>query len=128
MTITKNVFIVNCEKSVFEGYFSRKRNSDIINHYEIKQRLTNNDVFKTPPSNDVIEFQIIKKLNSFSKCKKSEFLFFFADNLSKDLVENLKSIFSECEFPVSYHLLLENIDNSFSDISREFSSIQQLEK
>jgi hypothetical protein len=128
MAITKNVFIVNCEKKVFEDYFSRKRNSDIINHHEIKQRLTNNDVFKTPPSPEVIEFQIIKRLNSFGKCKKSEFLFFFADSVNKDLIESLKSIFGECEFPINYHLLLENLDGSHVDISKEFCSIQQLDK
>jgi hypothetical protein len=128
MEITKNVFIVNCDRSVFEGYFSRKRNSDIINHHEIKQRLTTNDVFKTPPSEDVIEFQIIKKLNSFGKCKKSEFLFFYADSINKNLIESLKSIFSECEYPVNYHLLIESIDNSYAEVSNEFSSIQQLEK
>ena len=128
MTLTKNIFIVNCDKSVFEGYFSRKRNSDIINHHEIRQRLTNNDVFKTPPSQEVVEFQIIKKLNSFSRCKKSEFLFFFADSINTDLLDVMKRIFSNCEFSVNYHLLLENENQNLLNVESSFHSIQTLEK
>ena len=124
--ISKNIFVVNCDKSKFESVFSRKRNSDIINYYEIRQRLTNNDVFKCPPSSDIVEFQIIKKLNAFSKCRKTEFLFFYVDNLSNDFLNYLKSIFTECEFPVNFHLLLEK-DQSVPKIHTEFNSVQILE-
>lgn len=126
--ITKNVFIVNCDRSVFEGYFSRKRNSDIVNYHEIQKRLTNNDVFKTPPSKEVVEFQIIKRLNSFSKCKKTEFLFFFSDNVNVDIMESLKSVFSECEFPVNYHLLLDSENSNLFPDNSYFTSIQVLDK
>jgi hypothetical protein len=125
--ISKNIFVVSCEKSKFETIFSRKRNSDIINYHEIRQRLTNNDVFKTPPSKEVVEFQIIKKLNSFSKCRKTEFLFFYMDNITSEFLSYLKSLFSECEFPVNYHLLLEN-DTKIPKIHKEFNSVQLLEK
>jgi len=124
--INKNVFIVNCEKSVFEESFSRKRNSDIINHYEIKQRLTNNDVFKTPPSNEIVEYQIIKKLNSFGKCKKTEFLFFFAETVNDSILNGIKSVFSDCEFPVIYNLLVEDPDK-VKIKNQEFNSVQRLE-
>lgn len=127
-TITKNVFIVNCDRGVFEGYFSRKRNSDIINYHEIQKRLTNNDVFKTPPSREVVEFQIIKRLNSFSKCKKTEFLFFFSDSHNSEIVDSLKSVFSECEFPVNYHLLLDDPNSSLLQENTKFTSIQLLDK
>ena len=124
--ISKNIFVVNCDKSKFESVFSRKRNSDIINYYEIRQRLTNNDVFKCPPSPDIIEFQIIKKLNSFSKCRKTEFLFFYVDDLSTDFLNYLKSIFNECEFPVNFHLLIDK-DDIIPTIHTEFNSVQILE-
>jgi len=124
--INKNIFIVNCEKSVFEESFSRKRNSDIINHYEIKQRLTNNDLFKTPPSNEIVEYQIIKKLNSFRKCKKTEFLFFFTESINENIISGIKSIFTDCEFPVIYHLLVEDPDK-VKIKNQEFNSVQKLE-
>lgn len=123
---SKNIFVVNCNKELFENSFSRKRSSDIINHYEISQRLTNNDVFKIPPSKEIIEYQIIKKLHSFKRCKKTEFLFFYADSLSKKLLINLKSIFSQSEIPVNFHLLIENAEE-FSEMHNEFNSIQILE-
>lgn len=125
--ISKNVFIVNCDRDKFESYFSRKRNSDIINHHEIRQRLTNNDIFKTPPSQDVVEFQIIKRLNSFCKCKKSEFLFFYVDNLESNLISNIKEQFIYCDFPVNYHLLIDQ-DLTPPKFAKEFDTIQKLEK
>ena len=126
--INKNIFVVNCDIEKFEKLFSRKRNSDIINYYEIRQRLTNNDVFKTPPSTEIIEFQIIKKINSFSKCKKTEFLFFFADNVNLDFIIKLKSLFSSCEFLTNYHLISESSDSKYTNkIVKEFNSVQSLE-
>lgn len=124
--ISKNIFIVNCEVSRFEDYFSRKKNSDIVNYFEIKKRLTNNDVFKTPPSRDIIEFHMMKRLNSFSRCKKSEFLYFYTDSISEDLIKNLKNIFSSCNFPVNFHLLQEEGSN-FPKYQDEFVSVQYLE-
>jgi hypothetical protein len=124
--LSKNIFIVNCELEKFELVFSRKRNSDIINHHEIKQRLTNNDVFKIPPSDEVVEFQIVKKLNSFRKCKKTEFLFFYVDSIEKKFIQNLKDIFTNCEFPVNYHLLIDS-ELPSTRIHKEFNSVQNLE-
>lgn len=124
--ISKNVFIVNCDRSKFESYFSRKRNSDIINHHEIRQRLTNNDIFKTPPSQEVIEYQIIKKINSFSRCKKSEFLYFYIDKLELDFINKIKILFSSCEFPINYHLLIDyELNEKLKKL--EFNSINKLE-
>ncbi len=125
--MSKNIFIVNCDKSKFESSFSRKRNSDIINYHEIRQRLTNNDVFKSPPSSDIVEFQIIKRLYSFKKCRKTEFLFFYVDSLDVNFLSNLKNIFGECEFPVNFHLLVDQ-DHQIPKFHEEFNSITMLEK
>jgi hypothetical protein len=124
--ISKNIFVVNCDKIAFEKSFSRKRNSDIINYHEIRQRLTNNDVFKTPPSDDIIEFQIIKKLNSFRKCRKAEFLFFYIDDVNQSFVINLKTLFTECEFPVNFHLLVDPTQ-PLPKFHTEFNSVQKIE-
>lgn len=127
MSITsKNVFVVSCELAVFEEHFSRKRSSDIINYYEIRQRLTNNDVMKNPPSQDVIEFQIIKKLNLFSKCKKTEFLFFYADKLNISFINGLKSLLKESPFEIKYHLLISP-ERPLPRIQKEFDTVQRLE-
>ena len=125
--ISKNIFVVNCDKITFEKSFSRKRNSDIINYHEIKQRLTNNDVFKSPPSDDIVEFQIIKKLNSFRKCRKTEFLFFYIDDVNQSFVTNLKTLFGECEFPVNFHLLVDPAQ-PLPKFHVEFNSVQKIEQ
>jgi len=125
--ISKNIFVVTCNKSIFEDSFSRKRNSDIINYHEIKKRLTNNDVLKSPPSDDVIEFQIIKKLNAFIKCRKTEFLFFHADEVDYALINNLKTLFSDCEYPVHFHLLVDD-SSTIPKCHAEFNSVQTIDK
>ena len=59
----KNVFIVKCDRDIFEKIFSKKKNSDVINHHDIRERLTNNDLYKIPPSPEIIQYQIMKKIN-----------------------------------------------------------------
>jgi hypothetical protein len=124
--MTKNIFIVKCDRETFEKNFSKKRNSDVINHNDIRERLTNNDVFKTPPSSEIVQFQIIKRINSFTRCKKSEFLFFYQEDLTEEFIEGLKILFSSCEYPINYHLVTtdEEIENKLNE---KFSSIQKIE-
>jgi hypothetical protein len=120
----KNVFIVKCDRENFEKNFSKKRNSDIINHNDIRERLTNNDVFKSPPSPEIVQFQIIKRINSFTRCKKSEFLFFYQEDLTSDFVDGLKTLFSSCEYPINYHLVTDDSEIEFRE---KFYSIQTME-
>lgn len=120
----KNVFIVKCDRENFEKHFSKKRNSDIINHNDIRERLTNNDVFKSPPSSEIVEFQIIKKINAFTKCKKSEFLFFYQEDLTVDFIEGIKILFSSCEYTINFHLVT---DDSSVELNEKFHSIQKME-
>jgi len=120
----KNVFIVKCDRENFEKNFSKKRNSDIINHNDIRERLTNNDVFKSPPSPEIVQFQIIKRINSFTRCKKSEFLFFYQEDLTSGFVDGLKTLFSSCEYPINYHLVTDDSEIEFRE---KFCSIQTME-
>ena len=120
----KNVFIVKCDRENFEKNFSKKRNSDIINHNDIREILTNNDVFKSPPSPEIVQFQIIKRINSFTRCKKSEFLFFYQEDLTSGFVDGLKTLFSSCEYPINYHLVTDDSEIEFRE---KFYSIQTME-
>lgn len=121
--VSKNVFIVKCNLSTFTESFSRKKNSEIINHYEIRQRLTNNDVFKTPPTDEIVNFQIMKKLNNFKDCKKTDFLFFYQDDIEDNFVNGLKSFFSDSLYAIHYHLLLESSTKN-TKLKKQFNTIQ----
>lgn len=105
--MTKNVFIVKCDREVFERNFSKKRNSDVINHHEIREKLTNNDLYKTPPSPEIIQYQIMKKINSFTRCKKSEFIYLYREEITREFVEGVKTLFSTTEFPINFHLVID---------------------
>lgn len=126
MSITKNVFIVNCERERFEKFFSKKRNSDVINWKDIRDKLTNNDALKIPPTKQIIEFQIIKKFNSFSKCKRTEFLYYYVDNISDDIINEVKSFFRSCQFLVNYHIIT-SVEQGFDSILNDFNSVQLIE-
>jgi hypothetical protein len=121
--LSKNVFIVKCDLPFFVESFSRKKNSEIINHHEIRHKLTNTDVFKTPPTNEIVNFQIIKKLNTFKEGKKSEFLFIYQDYVNDEFISNIKEFFSNSSYPVKYHLLIDREIKS-PKIKNHFSTIQ----
>lgn len=123
----KNIFLVVCDEDFFNEEFSRKKISDIINYFEIKKRLTNNDLLKNEPTKNIVEFHIIKKLNSFANCKKREFLYFYSKNVTKRLIENIKGIFSTCEYPVKFHLLIDNNKKIDQEIFESFDEIGYLE-
>lgn len=121
--MAKNIFVVKCDLPLFESNFERKRNSDVINHMEIRQRLTNNDIYKNPPSDEIVEFHIMKKLNSFRRCKKTEFLFVYKESVDVNFMDGLRDLFVDCEYPVKFHLISQKsiipklIKNQFASVS-----------
>jgi hypothetical protein len=124
--MSKNVFIVRCDRETFESSFTRKKNSDIINHYEIHQKLTNNDSSKTPPSDEIVNYQIVKRLNSFRECRKTEFVFVLREKIDQNFIIRLKDFFGECFVPVFYHLL---VDKEVKDkkLIKEFNTVSLLD-
>ena len=124
--MSKNIFIVKCDKETFEKSFIRKKNSEIINYYEIYQKLTNNDISKTPPSDEIIEYQIIKKLNNFRDCRRTEFIFFLREKIDRNFVYMIKKFFNNCYVPVFYHLLLDK-EIKDTKVTKEFNTVQYLE-
>jgi hypothetical protein len=122
----KNIFIVKCNRDSFEKGFVRKKNSDVINFHEIHQKLTNNDSSKVPPSDDIVNFQIVKKLNKFRLCRKTEFIYMLSENIDIEFIDRLKSFFNGCYVPVYYHLLIDtNIEDEL--LLSEFNSATQIE-
>ena len=124
--MSKNIFIVNCDRETFERSFNKKKNTEVINHYEIHQKLTNNDISKSPPTQEIVEYQIAKRLNNFRDCRKSEFVFYLQEEIDNTFVDRLKVFFGGCFVPVYYHLLTDKEFND-SKIAKEFNSVQYLE-
>ena len=124
----KNVFVVNCKLEIFEKNFCRKKNSDIINPYEIRQKLTNSDSAKLPPNEEIINYQIVKKLNSFRSCKKTDFIFIHKDSVDLQYIKDLKKFIGTCIAPTFFHLLIETEDDSIDDnLQKEFNTISVID-
>ena len=124
--MSKNIFIVNCDRETFERSFNKKKNTEVINHYEIYQKLTNNDISKSPPTPEIVEYQIVKRLNNFRDCRRSEFVFFLQEEIDKTFVDRLKVFFGGCFVPVYYHLLADQ-EIRDTKILKEFNSVHYLE-
>jgi hypothetical protein len=124
--MSKNIFIVKCDRETFERSFNKKKNTEVINHYEIHQKLTNNDISKTPPTPEIVEYQIVKRLNNFRDCRRSEFVFFLQEKIDKNFVNRLKYFFGDCFVPVYYHLLSDK-EIKDTKLMKEFNSIHYLE-
>ena len=124
--MSKNIFIVNCDRETFERSFNKKKNTEVINHYEIHQKLTNNDISKSPPTQEIVEYQIAKRLNNFRDCRKSEFVFYLQEEIDNTFVDRLKVFFGGCFVPVFFHLLA---DQEIKDTKflKEFNSVHYLE-
>lgn len=124
----KNVFIVNCKLEIFEKNFCRKKNSDLINHHEIRKKLTNSDSTKLPPNEEIVNCQIIKKLNAFRSCKKTEFVFIYQEIIDCQFIKDLKSFLGTCITPSFFHLLVENDEiNLDENIKNEFNTISVID-
>lgn len=95
----------------------------MINHHLIREKLTNNDAFKIPPSEEIVNYQIIKKLNNFKVCKKTEFLFILKNDIDVKFIQNLKEFFSDSNFQILYHLLIEE-NKKKEKFRKMFNTIQ----
>ena len=124
--MSKNIFIVQCDLPTFEKSFSKKKNTEVINRHEVYQKLTNNDISKTPPTEEIVDYQIIKKLNNFRACKKTEFVFIHREEIDKKFIKQIKRFFSNLEHPTFYHLLMDK-DLKDPKIIKEFNTFQHLE-
>lgn len=122
---SKNVFIVKCDREIFEKVFIKKKNSEIINRGEIFQKLTNKDIDKSPPSEEIVDFHVIKKLNSFRECKRTEFVFYLVEQVNDIIIETLHEHLETSHVPVFFHLLVDSVVDE--TMIEKFSSIQKIE-
>jgi len=124
--MSKNIFIVQCDLPTFEKNFSRKKNTEVINRHEVYQKLTNNDISKTPPTEEIVNYLIINKLNNFRACKKTEFVFIHMEEINKKFINKIKRFFENIDNPVFYHLLMKE-DLKNPKLLDEFNTFQHLE-
>lgn len=124
---SKNVFIVKCDREIFERIFAKKRNAEIINRQEIFQKLTNKDIHKSPPSEEIVDFHVMKKLNFFRDCRRTEFIFYLfdRDDLNLEFIKTIKSIIGNSFVPVYFHLLTNS--SIVDEVSNTFHSVQKIE-
>jgi len=121
---SKNVFLVKCEISVFESLFSKKKNLEVINHREIREKMQNSDYQKFEPSDDVVQLQIIKKINTFKDCKRTETLYIHREKVDKEFIQRIKRLLKTSPFVIEYHLLHDG--KMERGIKREFDTIKEI--
>jgi hypothetical protein len=100
----KNVFIVSCSEYNFNKIQKTKKKSDIINPYSIRDKLSEKN---RSASEEIVTYNIVKKINNFKKCKFSQFVYYYNTNVSETFIEEIKNIFSNSEYEIIYHLLVD---------------------
>jgi hypothetical protein len=121
---SKNVFLVRCEIETFEILFSKKKNLEVINYHNIREKLQNSDYQKSEPSEEIVQLQIIKKINNFRDCKKTECLYIHKEKIDKEFIRRVKHLLKLSPFSIEYHLLHDG--KMERGIKREFDSISEI--
>lgn len=122
----KNVFIVSCTEYNFNKLQKIKKKSDIINPYLIKYKLMEKN---RVPSEEIVSYNIIKKINTFKHCKTSQFIYYYNIEISDLFLKEIKRLFNNSEYEIFYHLLIDNSINheKLEKIIQEFDSVQYIE-
>ena len=103
----KHVFFVCCSYPFFQQNFKKGKNSEILVFTDVKKRLTSREVSKEPPSDEIVRFHIAKRVNSFMKSTRADFLYYYVDELRPDAADRVRA-FARSNEGVKAYLLLED--------------------
>lgn len=122
----KNVFIVSCSEYNFNKIQKTKKKSDIINPYSIRDKLSEKN---RPASEEIVAYNIVKKINNFKQCKFSQFIYYYNIDISENFIEEIKSIFSNSDYDINYHLLMDLSvrKDKLETLLSHFDSVQYIE-
>lgn len=121
---SKNVFLVRCGVDVFESMFSKKKNLEVINYKEIREKMQNSDYQKSEPNEELVQLQIIKRINLFKDCKRTESIYIHHEKVDRLFIHKIKNLLQTSPFLIEYHLLHDG--KMERGIKREFDSIKEL--
>lgn len=125
--MTKNVFIIKCDKKIFQKNFRKKKNSEVINKHEIINKIPSKDLSNSYIP-EIVKYQIIKKINSFKESKKINFLYLLSEDINVDSIDEFKKIFKNCQYLTYYHLITDEILHLYDkDLREKLNSIELIE-
>ena len=87
----KEFIIVCCSKEDFKAKYKKAEAVEIINYYDIINKLESNDVFKEKPTDFIVQSYVMKKILRSVQSKKVERIFYLMDKYSDDRFEYLKA-------------------------------------
>ena len=117
----KEFVIVHCSLKQFNENFKKDKITEIVNYHDIMSKLENNDIYKNVPDRKIIEYYIIRKINSIINSKKTEVIYYFLENLELNIITSLKNVISSDN--LRYKLLLIE-DDDIDDVKQEFDTIE----
>ena len=117
----KEFVIVHCSLKQFNENFKKDKITEIVNYHDIMSKLENNDIYKNVPDRKIIEYYIIRKINSIINSKKTEVIYYFLENLELNIITSLKNVISSEN--LRYKLLLIE-DDDIDDVKQEFDTIE----
>jgi hypothetical protein len=119
--VEKEFVIVHCSLKKFNENFKKDKITEVVNYHDIMSKLENNDIYKNVPDRRIIEYYIIRKINSILDSKKTNTIYYLLENLELNIIKALKKVLNPYE--LKYKLILAE-DDDIDDIKTEFDTIE----
>ena len=119
--------LVCCDTKSFKTDYKRNRIIESIDHGDIIMKLETNDIYKSKPSEDIVQFFIINKINKALSNQIVETIYYRIDqdNLSnKVMVESIKLLLNTFSHKIeSFNLIVPEGTQIKTTVKRLFDEI-----
>lgn len=129
-------FVLVCSDSkIFKSMYRKSKQIESIDHQDIVIKLETNDIYKSNPSKDVVQFFIIQKINKALSSSNIDTIYYRIDKTAINdvsMAENLKLLINTFSNQIkSFDLILLNesvssLDNKFEKIFDNIYIIESL--
>ena len=121
----KEFIIVCTEDKRFKENYKKTPTSESINHTEITNKLSGNDIYEAMPTSKIVKFFIISRINKAIKNKKIEKIHYRVDGIDMDVIESLNLIIHTYSQDIDLKIISHK-EIDLSEVKKHFEKIKIL--
>lgn len=121
----KEFIIVCSDDKEFKEKYKKTPTSESINHTEILNKLSGNDIYEASPTSKIVKFFIISRINKAIKNKKVDKIHYRVDEINLDVIESLNLIIHTYSEEVDIRLITHK-EIDLSEVKKNFEKIKIL--
>ena len=119
--------LVCCDNKSFKANYKRNRVIESIDHGDIVMKLETNDIYKSKPSEDIVQFFIINKINKALSNQTVETIYYRIDQetlTNKSMIESIKLLLNTFSHKIeSFNLIIPEDMEVKSTVKRLFDEV-----